>query len=333
MLRPLQHLLHLTPLRGLSHSLRAVAAWALASLCLLGAATGTAQAQCPPMTVQLQAVAPGVWVKPASPQDPSGWTEPTVVWADRQNAWVLDPGPHRCAGQTLRRWLAQHLPGRHVHLINTHAHPENVLANSAWPKGTPIHALAGVRNQMQRRCPTCLAHLRQTLGDQWVQGTHIVLPNRVLQPGQWLVLAGQRWQVREHTHAHTEHHLSLWQPERRAWVASGLVAWGGLPDLARSRVKPWLAALNEVQATQPLAIWGGPSPPAGLAQLARTQAYLQALDGDITQAMEQGKSVLEHLGQQLSPALAVLVPPAELPRHQLNLVHEWQLREDEGWGE
>lgn len=278
-------------------------------------------------------MAPGVWVKPADPGAASGWTEPTTVWGDAHTAWVLDPGPHRCAGLALRHWLAQHLPGRRVQLINSHAHPDNVLANSAWPAGTPIHALAGVREQMQRRCPTCLAHLRQTLGDQWMQGSAIVLPNHALHAGQWLVLAGQRWQVREHTHAHTEHHLSLWQPEQRVWVPSGLVAWGKLPDLARSRVKPWLAALDEVQASQPQAIWGGPTAPAGLAPLARTQAYLQALDGGIAQAMEQGKSVLEHLGQPLSPALSALVPPTELPRHQLNLMHEWQLREDEGWGE
>lgn len=304
--------------------------WAVLCLGLFGAAT--AHGACPPLTPRLQQVAPGAWVKPAWPQDPSGWTEPTVVWADAHTTWVLDPGPHRCAGLALRRWLRQHLPGRTEHLINTHAHPDNVLANSAWPAGTPIHALAGVRQQMQHRCPTCLAHLRQTLGDPWMQGTHIVLPNRVLQPGQWLVLAGQRWQVREHTHAHTEHHLSLWQPDQRVWVAAGLVAWGGLPDLARSRVRPWLAALKEVQATQPLAIWGGTTPQAGLAPLARTQAYLQALDDDITQAMAQGKSVLEHLGLPLSPALAPLLPPAEWPRHQLNLMHEWQLREDEDWG-
>jgi glyoxylase-like metal-dependent hydrolase (beta-lactamase superfamily II) len=299
--------------------------------------TTPASAACPPLPLAMQAVAPGVWVKPAQPNAPSGWTEPTVVWADAHTTWVLDPGPHRCAGLALRRWLTQHLPGRTQHLINTHAHPENVLANSAWPAGTPIHALAGTRAQMNLRCPTCLANLRQTLGQRWMQGTTIVLPNQVLQPDQWLTLAGQRWQVRAHTHAHTESHLSLWQPEQRTWVAAGLLAWGGgLPDLGRSRVKPWLAALNEVQATHPEALWGGPSPEAGLAQLARTQGYLQALDDDITQAMAQGKSVLEHLGQPLSVALVPLVSLVqgrrEMQRHQLNVMHEWQLREDEDWG-
>jgi hypothetical protein len=94
--------------------------------------------------------------------------------------------------------------------------------------------------------------------------------------------------------------------------------------------------LNEVQATHPEALWGGQSPAAGLAQLARTQGYLQALDDDITQAMAQGKSVLEHLSQPLSVALVPLVSLAqgrrEMQRHQLNVMHEWQLREDEDWG-
>lgn len=289
-----------------------------------------ARATCPPLPLAMQAVAAGVWVKPAQAHAPSGWTEPTVVWADAHTTWVLDPGPHRCAGLALRHWLAQHLPGRTQHLINTHAHPQNVLANSAWPAGTPIHALAGTQAQMAKRCPTCLAHLRQTLGQQWMQGTTIVLPNQVLQPDQWLTLAGQRWQVRAHAHAHTESHLSLWQPEQRTWVAAGLLAWGAdLPDLGRSRVKPWLDALGEVQSTRPAALWGGPSPPAGLAQLARTQGYLQVLDDDIRQAMAQGKSVLEHMGQPLAPALVPMVRGLPMKqRHDLNVMHEWRLRED-----
>lgn len=322
----------MTPLLRQWRALRRMALCSCALLAALLHSTG-ASAACPPLPLALHAVAPGVWVKPAQPNAPSGWTEPTLVWADAHTTWVLDPGPHRCAGLALRRWLTQHLPGRTVHLINTHAHPENVLANSAWPAGTPIHALAGTREQMAHRCPTCLAHLRQTLGQRWMQGSTIVLPNHVLQPDQWLTLAGQRWQVRAHSHAHTESHLSLWQPEQRTWVAAGLLAWGGLPDLGRSRVQPWLTALNEIQATRPHALWGGPSSASGLAQLARTQGYLQALDGDITQAMAQGKSVLEHLGQPLAPALVPWV--RELPmkqRHELNVMHEWRLREEEDWG-
>ena len=188
-------------------------AMALVGACVAGGAAGAGV--CPPVDIALQHATGGVWVRPARADALAGWTEPTVVWVDRRTVWIADPGPHRCAGLALRRWLLARWPGRAHRLINTHAHPENVLANSAWPQGTPIYALAGVREQMQRRCPTCLRNLRATLGPQWMAGTRITLPNRLLHPGQSLWLAGARWQVVAHGHAHTEADLSLRSEERR----------------------------------------------------------------------------------------------------------------------
>lgn len=290
----------------------------------------------------MQPVAPGVWLKPAQPGAASGWTEPTVVWAGARQVWVLDPGPHRCAGLALRQWLAHHVPGRSVQLINSHAHPENVLANSAWPRGTPIHALAGTHDQMARRCPTCLKYMQQTLGPRWMRGTRVVLPNRTLAPGQWLTLAGQRWQVQAHAPAHTEADLSLWQPDTRTWLAAGLVAWSGLPDTTRGRVQPWLQALATRLPAQPAdtiattsadaaVIWGAP-PSNGLDQARQTQRYLAALDALIERNQAAGLSVLEVLAQPPGPVLQPwLTSPPAIERHQRNLMHEWQLREDDSF--
>ena len=329
--------------------------WPLAALCLWTVSLPVAarsdaapdnSTSCPPLAVNMQPVTPGVWLKPAQPGAASGWTEPTVVWADARQVWVLDPGPHRCAGLALRQWLTRHVPGRSVQIINSHAHPENVLANSAWPRGTPIHALAGTREQMSRRCPTCLKFMQQTLGRRWMRGTRVVLPNRELAPGQWLILAGQHWQVEAHAPAHTEADLSLWQPETRVWLAGGLVAWSGLPDSTRGRVQPWLQALATRLPAQPAdtattatdaaaAIWGAPGPgvmPDGLSQAHQTQRYLAELDGLIERSQAAGLSVLEVLAQAPSPAFQPwLTSPQAIERHQRNLMHEWQLREDDSF--
>ena len=342
--------------------------WPLAALCLwtvslpVAAHADTAPVKstaCPPLAVNMQPVAPGVWLKPAQPGAASGWTEPTVVWADARQVWVLDPGPHRCAGLALRQWLARHVPGRSVQLINSHAHPENVLANSAWPRGTPIHALAGTHDQMARRCPTCLKFMHNTLGLRWMRGTRVVLPNRTLAPGQWLTLAGQRWQVQAHAPAHTEADLSLWQPDTQVWLAAGLVAWNGLPDTTRGRIQPWLQALATRLPAQPAdtasahaaVIWGapsssarlpssgnketapqGPDMPNGLNQAHQTQRYLAELDGLIERSQAAGLSVLEVLAQPPGPAFQPwLTSPQAIERHQRNLMHEWQLREDDSF--
>jgi glyoxylase-like metal-dependent hydrolase (beta-lactamase superfamily II) len=280
---------------------------------------------CPPLPVGLQRVDANLWLRPAQPEAASGWTEPALVWVDARQLWVVDPGPHRCAGQALRRELLTRWPGRAHRLINSHAHPANVLGNSAWPAGTPIYALAAVRGQMQARCPTCQAHARAQLGPQWLAGTHIVRPNRVLQPGQWLQLGGRRWQVQAHWQAHTEADLSLWQPESRTWFPAGLVAWDDVPDLSRGQLQAWLAALPPPTVQPPLRVLGATSPAAGRAHWQATWAYLDALATHVRQADATGADLQQVLN---APAPPQAQTAALRMRHQLNLQRAWQQAED-----
>lgn len=299
---------------------------ALVWACLCGVEWAGA---CPQVDVALQRVWDGVWVRSARADALDGWTEPTLAWVDRRTVWVADPGPHRCGGLALRRWLLARWPGREHRLINTHAHPENVLANSAWPRGTPIYALAGVREQMQRRCPTCLGKLRDSLGPRWMQGTRIVLPNQLLRPGQSLMLAGMRWQVLAHAPAHTEADLSLWQPAQSWWFPAGLVAWAGVPDLGRGEIPAWLAALQGPQggSGQMPRILGAESPETALERWRSTRAYLVALQSYLVQAHAEGRDLQELFNWREA------VNPAErtarnLARHERNLQRAWRHVED-----
>jgi len=313
------NLAHLTQARGVI-----VALVALLVATSVQAVSPAAASACPALEVNLQHVQDGLWLRAAQPGAASGWTEPTLVWVDARTLWIADPGPHRCAGLALRRELQARWPGRAQRLLNSHAHPDNVLANSAWPVGTPIYALAGVRQQMQQRCPTCLQHLRDVLGPQWMRGTRIVLPNRVLEPDQWLVLGGARWQVQAHPNAHTEADLSLWQPDSGDWFPGGLVAWDGLPDLGRGDLTGWLAALASVAPRQVL---GAATPAQGQAAWQATRSYLDALDHHLRRADAQGADLQQVLDWQPELPPSTLIP-ALRDRHQRNLQRAWRQLED-----
>jgi glyoxylase-like metal-dependent hydrolase (beta-lactamase superfamily II) len=278
---------------------------------------------CPPVQVGLVQVADDLWLRPALARAPDGWTEPTLVWVNAHQLWIVDPGPHRCAGAALRRDLLQRWPGRTHQIINTHAHPQNVLANSAWPTGTPIHALRKVRQQMAMRCPLCLSNLRQSLGAQWMQGTRWVLPNRVLVPGQWLPLGQGRWQVRAHEPAHTESDLSLWNADQGQWFAASLVAWQGLADLSRADVRGWLHAMQADPSAGAVRVWVG-SGQAGQAQerFEATQRYLQALHTHVGDALAKGQSVHDLL-DWTEPLALHERSTEQLHQHQMNVQRVW----------
>ena len=172
----------------------------------------------------------------------------TVVLGEGAEVTVVDPGPTRQAGQALQRALKCRRQARVVVLVNTHAHAEQVLANGALR--APVAATASAQASMRRRCPDCLAALRQDLGARALRGTRTVLPTQVLQAGDTLSAGGRTWQVLELPSAHTESDLALWSAAEGVLIAGGLLDGHGLV-LAQGSVVGWLTALDRLQALQP----------------------------------------------------------------------------------
>ena len=252
--------------------------------------------------VPWQAVAPGVWVwLPPGAGDVSpanaGHVVPTSVVLDGRDAMVIDPGPSHRHGLRLRRSIECRFQARVRWLVNTHAHSENVLANSAFADlaaagRLDILATAATREGMAQRCPDCLASLTLRVGEDAMAGTQIVLPNRTLVEGDEMRVGAFRLKVMRVEQGHTEGDLVLWNPRHRLLWAGGLVYDGRLPELAQGRVEDWLAALKRLEAFNPRqllsTVWSrgsqGVPPPA----LAATRDYLQSLRERTLQAMDEG---------------------------------------------
>jgi glyoxylase-like metal-dependent hydrolase (beta-lactamase superfamily II) len=194
------------------------------------------------------AVAHGQWVS----RDPQGpvRSATTVVLGQGlgQGITLLDPGPSRAWGRQLQQQLNCPRAQRVMELINSHAHAEHVLANSAW--AVPVWASANTQASMRQRCPDCLAALRRDLGAPALHGTRIVLPTRRLQEGQGLHAGGREWVVLDMRSAHTESDLVLWSAAEGIALVGPLVDGTGLV-LAQGSVQGWLQALQRIEALQP----------------------------------------------------------------------------------
>lgn len=170
-------------------------------------------------------VAPGAWVwLPPDGGDVSeangGHVVLTSVLLSGRSALVIDPGPSQIHGERLRRSLACRFGARVRWIVNTHAHSENVLANSAFAADvaagrTQILATAATREGMALRCPECLASLTQRVGEAGMAGTRIVLPTRTVSDGDVLRLGRWRLRALRMDPAHTEGDLVLWDPRHR----------------------------------------------------------------------------------------------------------------------
>ncbi|MGV0959226.1 MAG: MBL fold metallo-hydrolase [Limnohabitans sp.] len=286
----------------------------------------------------LQPVLPGVSVVhglwPAVHAGGAAHAATTVVLGAGATVTVVDPGPSRQAGQALQRWLKCRQHARVVALINTHAHAEQVLANSAF--AVSVSATAGTILRMRQRCPDCLAAMKSDLGADALKGTRIVLPDRALKDGQVLQAGGRSWQVVEVRDAHTESDLVLWSASDRLAVVGGLVDGARLPVLAQGRVLGWLQALDNVQAMQPQWLVGqhlvsGPGQVQAALQAQRD--YLCGLVRYAWQGLDRGWSEAEAIHSLKLPQRWAAPSAAEQEsrrqQHQFNQLRAW--REMEAW--
>ena len=325
--------------------------WVLCSLlCLCAAAQagggpgvvrrGCAQAA----PVPWQAAAPGVWVwMPDRLEDISpgnrGRVLPISAVVDAGEALVVDPGPSHLVGRRIRLSLACRFGARVRWVVNTHAHAESVLGNSAFAglqarSLLDIAATAGTREAMQRRCGQCLPHLADLVGADAMRGTHIALPNLRLVEGETLAVGRLRLQVLQVAQAHTESDLLLWEPGRRVLWAGGLVYEGRVPELAQGSLGGWLQALQRLSALRPAVVisaaWSTPPqadrlPPA----IEATEGYLQALRVRILQAMDAGLDGSDLQALAL-PAYAHWRGYSQ--RHGFNVQRAWRELEPEWMG-
>ncbi len=267
---------------------------------------GVASAQAAPRCaddVPWRRVAPGVWhwsptAEAEIAPDNAGHVLPTSVVVHGGQALLIDPGPSHAHGQRVRRSLACRFGAQVRWIVNTHAHAENVLGNSAFADRVAaghveILASAATRAGMAQRCPDCLASLTAKAGTEAMAGTRIVLPTRTLTEGEVLRVGPFRLRVMRIEQGHTDGDLVLWDVQRRLLWAGGLVYGQRLPELAQGSLDGWLAALDRLAALRPRVAVGNTVSVASDANtlppaLTGTQAYLSGLRTAVLNAMDQG---------------------------------------------
>ena len=321
----------------------------LCVLCCVLGLWGTAQAAARGWTpdcrqaapVEWRPVAPGVWAwLPERLAEVSranqGRVLPITAVVDKGKALVVDPGPSYQTGWRVRVSLACQLGAQVRWVINTHAHAESVLGNSAFADLQAlglldIAASAGTREAMQHRCVSCLRYLTGLIGAKAMKHTRIVLPNRILSEGETLTVGRIELRVMQVQNAHTESDLLLWEPRRRILWAGGLLYDGRIPELAQGSLNGWLRALPRLAALQPLVAVGttlsvaaerDSLPPV----LAATEGYLQALRMSVLLAMDAGLDGSDIRSVQL-PDYAHWVGYGE--RHGFNVQRAWRELEPE----
>ncbi|MCO5401737.1 MBL fold metallo-hydrolase [Ralstonia soli] len=258
----------------------------------------------------------------------AGEVVPTLVHVTGNGVLVVDPGPHARWGDRLIAAI-RHITAEPIRwVVNTHAHPEHVLANAAFAQLQPRPAFlasAATASLMRQRCESCLARLTAMLGERVMRATQIVIPEPALRDGDWLHTGKTAWQVHVHAAAHSASDTVLYAPQRRVLCVGGLAYRQRVPDLQEGSLLGWRQALHALTAL-PAGIVVGTAIGTPAQTLQPTLAYLDALDSAITHAIESGVDAAHAL--DYVPGNAYRDWRNFHPRHAFNVARAWRELED-----
>jgi len=258
----------------------------------------------------------------------AGEVVPTLVHVTGNGVLVVDPGPHLQWGNRLIAAIRSITAEPIRWVINTHAHPEHVLANAAFARLQPRPAFlasAATASLMRQRCDACLARLTGMLGERVMRGTQIVYPEPALRDGDSLHTGKTTWQIHVHEAAHSASDTVLYAPQRRVLCAGGLVYRQRVPDLQEGSLLGWRRALRSLEPLRADIVIGTAIGTA--AQTLRpTLDYLDTLNDAIAGAISAGGDAPHAL--DYVPGLAYRDWRNFHPRHALNVARAWRELED-----
>ncbi|MBU9578029.1 MBL fold metallo-hydrolase [Ralstonia mannitolilytica] len=286
----------------------------------------------PPVSLRLLRLQHGLYAARANNAEAAranaGEVVPTLVHVTGNGVLVVDPGPHAAWGDRLITAI-RHITAEPVRwVVNTHAHPEHVLANAAFARLQPRPAFlasAATASLMRERCQACLARLASMLGTQAMRGTHIVYPEPALRDGDWLHTGKTAWQVHIHTAAHSASDTVLYAPQQRVLCVGGLAYRQRVPELQDGSLLGWRQALRGLERLD-AGIVVGTAVGTPMQTLLPTLSYLDALNDAIADALDAGGDAAHAL--TYAPGGAYRDWRNFHPRHALNVARAWRELED-----
>ena len=213
-----------------------------------------------------------------------------LVLDSSAGAIVVDTGPSLRFGEALAA-LARQLTGKDVARVYiTHFHPDHVFGNQAFAPEL-IAAPQGVIDGLRTTGEDFATAMYHAVGD-WMRGTEVVLPSRVVDGGyedvgdrrlRFLPLAG-----------HTASDLAIFDERTGLLIAGDLVFLDRAPTTPHAELGRWRTALATLGGIpHSLLVPGhGPAEP-GARGIEQTRRWLDSIHEIIREAFDKGLSMNE----------------------------------------
>ena len=188
-------------------------------------------------------------------------------------------------------------------VVITHPIQEFLFGAAAFrERGIPILAHEKTAELIRSRCETCLKNLRRVLGDEEMDRSSVVVPDRLIVHTTLLDVGGRELQLIYFGWASTPGDLAVFDRTSGVLFAGGLVSAGRIPEVRDANLEGWIAALEQLDKLPVKAIVPGHGPVLTREEARQTLTYLRALEAKVGTLYKAGAGLTEAIARAELPA-------------------------------
>jgi quinoprotein relay system zinc metallohydrolase 2 len=201
---------------------------------------------------------------------------------------VIDTGGSVREGRRLLSAIRQLTNKPVLYVINTHAHPDHVFGNAAFPPPAVFVGSHNLARDMMERGPYYLNSFRPAMGTL-LDEVKIVAPTVTVDSQLQLDLGHRVLTLRAWRSSHSDSDLTVFDEKTGILFAGDLVFMRHIPVLDGS-IRGWLKTINELVKLPAKSVVPGHGPPSAPwpAALDPEKTYLERLQSDCRDLIKRG---------------------------------------------
>lgn len=243
-------------------------------------------------------VAPGVYVLPGQGGEigatQAGRVANVAFVVGPRGVVVIDSGASRREGDDIIAAVASATRKPVRLLVLTHAAQEVVFGAAAFQaRGIPVLMHRNAAALMAARCDGCLARLREIMGDDFMSGSRVVSPDRLVERTTSLDLIGRPLRIVVPADPSRVGMLAVLDVTTGTLMAGNLVSIGRIPDLRDTAGEGWPDALASLAGTRCAHLVPAYGRLGNCADIALLDRYFAALDQRVRELLREGVGLAE----------------------------------------
>ena len=162
-------------------------------------------------------------------------------------------------------------------------------------RGVPVLAHQKAAELIRKRCEICLKNLRRVLGDEEMQNSRVVEPDRLIERTTRFDVGGRELQIIYLGWASAPGDLAVFDPTSGVLFAGGLVSVGQIPRLRDADLEGWIVALEQLDKLPAKTIVPGHGPVSTPEEARQTLSYLRGLKAKVAMLYKDGVGLAESI--------------------------------------